>query len=57
MTKEEMLKILFELFDNCSLQVNSENMELYDESPDSAVDHDELMNRITSYLTGQKDTS
>ena len=50
MTKIEVLKILVELFYDCSIQVNSDNMELYDESPDYAVDYNELMKRITNNL-------
>jgi len=45
-TKAEILELLSELLKDCSVQVNSSNMELYDESPDSAVDYNLLIKRI-----------
>lgn len=48
--EREVLSIMLELFEDCSVQVNGDNMELYDESPDSVVDHDLLVSRIKAAL-------
>jgi hypothetical protein len=45
-TKIEVLELLSELLDDCYVQVNESNMDLYDESPDSVVDHCLLIKRI-----------
>ena len=45
-TKIEILELLTELFKGCCVQVNGDNMELYDESPDATIDYDLLIKRI-----------
>lgn len=46
MEKKDVLKLLHDLIEPCAVMVNMDNMERYDESPDDAVDHSELMKRI-----------
>jgi len=48
-TKKEVLGLLLELFEDCCVQVNGSNMELYDESPDSAIDYNLLIKRIEEH--------
>ena len=48
--KTEVLELLFKLFGDCYVQVNNDNMDLYGESPDSAIDHDLLIKRIKAEI-------
>ena len=48
-TKKEVLGLLLELFEDCCVQVNGSNMELYDGSPDYAIDYNLLIKRIEEH--------
>jgi len=50
LTKKDVLNLFLELLKDCSVCVNDGNMELYDESPDSVVDIDQLEKNINEAL-------
>ena len=48
--KVAIYKLLKDLFEDASVIVNGDNMELYDESPDYAIDHNKVMNKLDEFI-------
>lgn len=54
MTRLEMLRDLYDIFEDCSVLTNDENWDKYDTDPDQVTDHRCIMRRLEQMIRDEE---